>query len=42
MSMCATAHDQVDQGVYINGSAANPTLMILALALRQPAISSGR
>jgi hypothetical protein len=37
-----SAHDQVDQGVYINGPTANPTLMIVALALRQPAISRGR
>jgi hypothetical protein len=35
-------HEQVDRAGYINGSMANPTLTIVALALRQSAISSGR
>ncbi len=37
-----SVHEQVDRAGYINGSTANPTLTIVALALRQSAISSGR
>jgi hypothetical protein len=37
-----SVHEQVDRAGYINGSMANPTLTIVALALRQSAISSGR
>jgi len=33
---------QVDGAGYINGSTTNPRLTIVALALRQSAISSGR
>jgi hypothetical protein len=37
-----SVHEQIERAGYINGSTANPTLTIVALALRQSAISSGR
>lgn len=37
-----SVYERVDRAGYSNGSTANPTLTIVALALRQPAMSSGR